>query len=135
MRDQKNLILLTLGKLLHISLKERANWKPFKRRSLSLFLFLDLVDGKTWRRVIKSPYRRKLCKVHWRAVLATSTSSTITTIFLASIKIFAPRINNKISSSSVVSHLWLSLRGGNFGNFYDEFNEGWYFFVFCLSQN
>lgn len=118
------MILLTLGKLLHISLKERANWKPFKRRSLSLFLFLDLVDGKTWRRVIKSPYRRKLCKVHWRAVLATSTSSTITTIFLASIKIFAPLINNKIPSSSAVSHLWLSLRGENFWNFMKNLMRG-----------
>lgn len=79
------LVLLTLGKESQMSLKDRANLNPFKRRSLLLFLFLDLEFGKTWRRVMKSPNRMRLWSAHFRAVLAASTSSTTTTILLTSI--------------------------------------------------
>ena len=57
--------IFVLGKsLLHMSLKERANWKPFNSESLSLFLLLDLFGEDMeeshqiaiTKKIVKSPF-------------------------------------------------------------------------------
>lgn len=103
------LVLLTLGKESQMSLKDRANLNPFKRRSLVLFLFLDLEFGKTWRRVMKSPNRMRLRSAHFRAVLAASTSSTTTTILLTSITkpsslLYSP--SQSLQTQIMCEYLW-----------------------------